>query len=95
MGAICSRGLKEEQKNLGIRTKDPRDSSAKFMTMNSIGKQVEGMDFAPVFEEVREKYDSGELKMSKSGELKAPTPARTGAGRVSLVISVSSSVSFC
>ncbi|XXG40301.1 hypothetical protein AAC387_Pa01g1058 [Persea americana] len=82
MGAICSKGLKEEQKNLGIRTKDQRNSSAKLKTMNSIGKQVEGMDFAPVYEEVREKYDSGELKMSKSGELKAPTHARTGAGRV-------------
>lgn len=82
MGAICSRGVRTDR-DLIIRSKVPGDSSAKLTMARSVGEQVKDDDvLPPVYGKTAEKYHSGELRLLESGELKAATPARMGAGRV-------------
>ncbi|KAK6115200.1 hypothetical protein DH2020_007469 [Rehmannia glutinosa] len=89
MGGVCSGGtVKKSRKSVEIEHEKSSGFSGKLKSMGSFGKQKKNDDSytypdeIDVFDKAPDNlYDSGELHLSISRELKASTPARTPANK--------------
>ncbi|XP_006342058.1 uncharacterized protein [Solanum tuberosum] len=84
MGGVCTGGTARSR--VEIHHESPSGSSKKMESVESIGKQKKDESFSypdvGAFRGTPNLYDSGELYMSISRELKPSTPARTGVNKV-------------
>lgn len=84
MGGVCTGGTARNR--VEIHHESPPGSSKKGNSVESIGKQKKAESFSypdvGAFRGTPNLYDSGELYMSISRELKPSTPARTGVNKV-------------
>ncbi|KAK6120514.1 hypothetical protein DH2020_045744 [Rehmannia glutinosa] len=95
MGGVCSGGtVKKSRKSVEIEHEKSSGFSGKLKSMGSFGKQKKNDDSytypdeIDVFDKAPDNlYDSGELHLSISRELKASTPARTPANKAPQVTS--------
>lgn len=76
MGAVCSGGTGTDKRNLEHRAKTS-GFSGKLKTIKSFGKQKEDS-----YSDANANYDSGELKLAFSSELKQSMPSRSVANKV-------------
>ncbi|KAK4348989.1 hypothetical protein RND71_031744 [Anisodus tanguticus] len=83
MGGVCAGGTSKNRAE--IHHESTSGSSKKLKSANSIGKQKKDESFSypdvGAFRGTPNLYDSGELYMSISRELKPSTPARTGGNK--------------
>lgn len=84
MGGVCTGGT--ARRRAEIHHESTSESSKKLKSVESIGKQKNDESFSypdlGAFRGTPNLYDSGELYMSISRELKPSTPARTGGNKV-------------
>lgn len=91
MGGVCSGGtVKKNRKSVDAEHVKSSGFSGKLKSVGSFGKQKNNDDSYTYPDDFFEKaphnlYDSGELNLSISRELKSSTPARTPANKVCFV----------